>query len=68
MKRMKQLVYNSNKAMVSYLLKSGFKVRDVKLGNSGTILFGFDPEETADKANEWFQRKVIDKDKVAINK
>lgn len=47
------LVFNSNKAMVSYLLKKGCKVRDVKLGTSDTILFGFCKEETQPFVDEW---------------
>ena len=44
-----ELIYNSNKAMVSFLLKKGCTVRKVKLGTSDTILFGF--------VNEWHNSK-----------
>ena len=51
------LIFNSNKAMVSYLLKKGCKVREVKLGRKDTILFGFDKEETQIYVEEWMSTK-----------
>ena len=52
-----ELIYNSNKAMVSFLLKKGCTVRKVKLGTSDTILFGFDKKETQPFVNEWHNSK-----------
>lgn len=52
-----ELKYNSNKAMVAFLLKNGCKVHDVRLGFNDTILFGFDKDETEELAKEWFERE-----------
>ena len=51
------LIFNSNKAMVSYLLKKGCKVREVKIGRKDTILFGFDKDETQVYVDEWMNAK-----------
>lgn len=51
------IVYNSNKAMVAYLLKNGCKVQDVRLGRNDTILFGFDKSETYLLAKVWFDKE-----------
>ncbi len=52
-----ELVYNSNKAMVAYLLANNCRVHDVKLGRNDTILFGFDKTETYLLAKIWFDRE-----------
>lgn len=51
------LVWNSNKAMVAYLMENGCKVHDVRLGFNNTILFGFDRTETYLLAKIWFDQK-----------
>ena len=52
------LIFNSNKAMVSYLLKMGCKVQEVKLGKNDTILFGFNREETQKYVDKWMNNKT----------
>ena len=57
---MSELIYNSNKAMVSFLLKRGCKVMDVKLGENDSLLFGFSKKESTPYAKEWFDSHDVD--------
>lgn len=60
------LVYNSNKAMVSYLIKNGCRCYDVKLGYNDTLLFGFDKTETYLLAKVWFDRAEAEPSKSKV--